>query len=198
MPSPAATATLAPATGCLGYSPLNVAWNDYHFVTTWRVTATCREVYEVLADAESLVRWWPSVYLEVEVLDPGRADGVGKVISLFTKGWLPYTLRWRFEVAEARPPGRLTLAAHGDFEGAGSWLFEQDGDSVTATYDWRITAEKPLLKLLTPILKPVFSANHRWAMARGEQSLRLELVRRRCRTEAERARVPSPPRPTFR
>ena len=29
------------------------------------------------------------------------------------------TLRWRFEVAEARPPGRLTLKAHGDFEGIG-------------------------------------------------------------------------------
>jgi hypothetical protein len=29
------------------------------------------------------------------------------------------------------------------------------------------------------LFKPIFSANHRWAMARGEESLRRELSRRR-------------------
>ena len=42
----------------------------------------------------------------------------------------------------------------------------------------RIRAEKPLLRYLSFLLKPVFSANHRWAMARGEESLRAELGRR--------------------
>lgn len=175
-----------------------MAGNHYDFLTRWRVAATCEEVYEMLGDGEGLVRWWPSVYLDVETLAPGDQSGVGKVMSVFTKGWLPYTLRWRFEIVEVRPPHGFTLKAQGDFEGTGTWSFDQEGDSVLATYDWRIDAEKPLLKLLTPLLKPVFSANHRWAMARGEESLKLELARRHSRTDAERDAVPPPPPPTFR
>ena len=38
---------------------------------------------------------------------------------------------------------------------------------------------KPVLKLLTPILRPLYAWNHRWAMARGLEGLRRELVRRR-------------------
>ena len=44
---------------------------------------------------------------------------------------------------------------------------------------------------------PIFGANHRWAMARGQESLRLELERRHAKTEAERRAVPAPPPPTF-
>ena len=175
-----------------------MAGNHYDFLTRWRVAGTCEEVYEVLGDGEGLVRWWPSVYLAVETLEPGDQAGRGKIMSVLTKGWLPYTLRWRFKIVEVRPPQGFTLKAHGDFEGTGIWSFEQEGDSVVATYDWRIDAEKPLLKVLTPILKPIFSANHRWAMAQGEKSLKLELARRHARTDAERHAVPPPPGPTFR
>jgi uncharacterized protein YndB with AHSA1/START domain len=175
-----------------------VAGNHYDFFTRWRVTATCGEVYEVLMDGEGLARWWPSVYLDVKTLAPGVDAGLGKVISLSTKGWLPYTLHWRSEIVEVRPPNGFALKAHGDFEGTGTWSFEQEGEFVVASYDWQIDAEKPLLKLLTPLLKPVFSANHRWAMARGEESLKLELARRQARTDAERDAVPPPPAPTFR
>ena len=47
-------------------------------------------------------------------------------------------------------------------------------------YDWQLRAEKPLLRDLSFVLRPLFEANHRWAMARGETSLRLELERRRA------------------
>lgn len=174
-----------------------MATNDYHFVTRWRVAGKVEEVADVLGDAASLSRWWPSVYLDVRVLEPGDAEGVGKVVELYTKGWLPYTLRWRFRVTESRHPETLALEATGDFEGRGRWTFEQDGEHVNATYDWRVRADKPILRTLSFILKPVFSANHLWAMRRGEESLRLELARRRARTPEEAARVPPPPGPTF-
>ena len=69
---------------------------------------------------------------------------------------------------------------------------------MVITYDWRVQATKPLLRRLAWLLKPVFAANHRWAMARGEESLRLELRRQRATSEAERRRIPPPPGPTFR
>src|SRR6185312_15347263 len=89
------------------------------------------------------------------------------------------------------------LTAIGDLVGDGRWTFEQDGPEVVITYDWRVSATKEVLRRLTWLLRPIFAANHRWAMARGEESLRLELRRRRARTDAERAAVPPPPGPTF-
>jgi hypothetical protein len=171
---------------------------EYAFLTQWRLRATAQEVSDVLSDALSLPRWWPSVYLEVKELSPGDpATNVGRVIDLYTKGWLPYTLRWRFTVTESTPPNGFKLVAEGDFVGTGVWTLKQDGEFVDVIYDWRIAATKPLLRVGTPIFRPLFGANHRWAMARGEESLELELRRRRAGSEAERETVPAPPGPTF-
>ena len=169
--------------------------NQYHFISRWRVEGTCGEVADVLGDPLALARWWPSVYLRVEELRPPDARGVGRVVRVHTKGWLPYTLDWEFEVTDSRYPYGFTLVAKGDFDGVGVWTFEQDGAFVIATYDWRLSAEKPLLKTLSFLLKPIFEANHRWAMAQGETSLRLELARRRATSDAARTRVPPPPGP---
>ena len=171
---------------------------EYHFVTNWKIPGTAHEVADVLGDPLGLVRWWPSVYLKVTELKAGDPEtGVGRVIDLYTKGWLPYTLRWQFEVTESRGDDGFSLVADGDFVGTGVWTLEQHADLVGVKYDWRITADKPLLRYGTPIFRPIFGANHRWAMARGEESLKLEMQRRHATTEAERKAVPAPPGPTF-
>jgi uncharacterized protein YndB with AHSA1/START domain len=167
-----------------------MATNDYHFITRWRVESTCEEVYEILSKAEDMPRWWPSVYLEIKVYDDG------KLIDLYTKGWLPYTLRWKARLVENQPPHRLVIEALGDFTGKGAWTLTQDGKFVNIVYDWKIQANKPLLKNLSFLLKPIFSLNHQWAMARGEESLKLELARRHAKTDAERTKIPPPPQPT--
>lgn len=169
---------------------------DYHFVTRWRVPGTQREVATVLGDPAELPRWWPSVYLGVDVVAPGGRDGVGRVVDLYTKGWLPYTLRWRFTITRSAGVRGFALTAAGDFAGTGTWVFKQDGDYVIVLYDWRIRAEKPLLRRLTWLLRPAFGANHRWAMRQGEKSLRRELELRRLGPEAGAA-LPPPPQPTF-
>lgn len=173
----------------------DVAANDYHFITHWRVESTVEEVGEIIGNPSDLVRWWPSVYLDVKVLEPGDERGLGRVVSLYTKGWLPYTLRWDFRVTEVRNDG-FTLVAWGDFDGSGIWTFEQDGPWVNVIYDWKIKAEKPLLRNFSFIMKPIFSANHRWAMRKGEESLKLELARRHASNSEDAALIPTPPPPT--
>ena len=172
--------------------------NDYHYVTQWRIKGTVKEVSEILSQATDLVRWWPSVYLDVQEAAAGDENGIGRVIQLFTKGWLPYTLRWSFRVTESRYPYGFTLEAWGDLVGRGIWMFEQNGEWVDITYDWNIRADKPLFKYLSFLLKPIFGANHQWAMRMGEESLKLEFLRRHASTPEERARIPAPPGPTFR
>ena len=172
--------------------------SDYQFVTEWRVPGTIAEVKEVLGDGRALPRWWPAVYLRAIPRQEGPTDRVGSVTDLHTKGWLPYTLRWALTITEPMTDTGFALSAAGNLNGTGRWTFLQDGPEVVITYDWRVHASKPLLRRLSWLLRPAFAANHRWAMARGEESLRLELRRRRATTQAQRAGVPSPPRPTFR
>lgn len=166
--------------------------NSYVFRTDWRVRGSIEEVATILEDVEHLPDWWPSVYLGVNVIDPGGEGGVGKQVELLTKGWLPYRLRWSFTVVESNSPHGFTLKAVGDFEGTGVWTLTQEGETAHIRYDWEIVANKPLLRRLSVLLKPIFSANHEWAMQRGLESLVLELRRRRGE-----ARVPRPPSPTF-
>ena len=171
--------------------------NAYHFVTSWRVRGTCGEVADVLGDPLRLSVWWPSVYLKVDEIEPARAEnGVGRRVRLLTKGWLPYTLQWELVVIDAHYPYGFTIAASGDFEGTGVWTFRQAADDVAITYDWRIRATKPLLRHFSFLLRPLFEANHRWAMAQGEESLRLELARQRAASVSERRAIPPPPGPT--
>jgi hypothetical protein len=148
-----------------------MAADEYRFVTTWRVRGTPAQVSEILEDATGLTRWWPEVYLEVRETETG-------VYSLHTKGWLPYHLHWFLKRTESRAPYGFSIEAWGDLEGTGVWTFEPDGEYTAVRYDWRVFARKPLLRYLSWILKPLFEANHRWAMQRGEEGLKKELERR--------------------
>lgn len=168
---------------------------EYSFRSEWRVLGTMQEVFEILEDPVELARWWPSVYLEVEEVAPGDETGVGRRARLHTRGWLPYTLRWELTVTESRAPRGFAIEAVGDLAGTGRWTFEESGAWTRIVYDWNVRAEKPLLRVLSPLLRPILAANHRWAMRRGEESLSLELMRRRARQASERARIPAPPGP---
>src|SRR5437763_9166152 len=122
--------------------------SDYHFVTEWRVTATVDEVKAILGDGPSLPRWWPSVYLSVDVIERGGPGGAGAVIDLHTKGWLPYTLRWRLSITDPLTDAGFALAADGDLEGTGRWRFAPNGPEVGITYDSQGHATTPFLRTL--------------------------------------------------
>src|SRR3954464_4375203 len=119
------------------------ASNDYSFLTIWRVAGDVDEVTAILGDGESLPRWWPAVYLDVRSIRSGDACGVGRVLDLYTKGFLPYTLRWRLTITEPITEKGFALSADGDLIGTGRWTFVQDGPEVVITYDWRGRAAKP-------------------------------------------------------
>ena len=171
--------------------------NAYHFVDRWRVEGDVTEVADILEDALSLPSWWGSTYFEVKELEPGKEHGIGKLISLHAGGWLPYTLRINFRTIESRYPSGFSMDATGDLEGKGVWTLSQDGPFVNVTYDWTIRANKPVIEKLSFLLKPIFRSNHNWTMTRGEESLKLELLRRRAKSNGDESEVPAPPGPSF-
>jgi hypothetical protein len=179
------------------FSAAFMADNAYHFVDRWRVEGDIREVADILEDAVSLPRWWGSVYFGVKEMEAGEKHGIGKLISLHAGGWLPYTLRINFRTVASNYPYGFTMDATGDLEGRGIWAFEQDGDLVYVTYDWTIKANKPIIEKLSFLLKPIFRSNHNWTMNRGEESLKLELLRRRAEANGAAHTVPAPPAASF-
>lgn len=90
--------------------------NEYHFVTRWRLRGSAQDVAEVLRDARDPPHWWPSVYLDVRVIDDGDAAGIGRTVDLWTKGWLPWLMRPAFR-ADVRAPRARTEARQLRFVG---------------------------------------------------------------------------------
>lgn len=160
----------------------------FHFITNWELPTMVGEVYPIIKDSSRLSEWWPSVYLEVKTIKDGNTSGIGKIVSLYTKGYLPYTLRWTFEVMEVITNEKIALRAFGDLNGKGVWTFKQEGKICKVSYDWDISFDKPYLSKLTCLLRPIFSFNHKWAMKRGLESLQLEIRRKRGEQN-----VPTPP-----
>jgi hypothetical protein len=161
-------------------------FNQYRFITRWRVQASPEEVFDILRQPLEYPRWWPSVYLKV------RETG-SDCVRLLTRGWLPYTLSWDSRTTASREPTLLAVQATGDFAGRGIWSFVADGEFTDISFDWQVTALKPLIRRLSFLLKPVFEANHRWAMEQGLRSLELELRRYRAASVEEVNSIPDPP-----
>ncbi len=169
--------------------------NDYHLVSNWRVLGTVEEVNEIISDSAALARWWPAAFLDVLTLDKGDETGVNAIVRMETRGYLPYVLHWHLRVTETRPPTGFDFTVWGDFDGTGSWKFVQNGAWCDVTFDWQISVQKGLVKYLSFLGRPAFISNHRWAMERGEESLRLELARRHAADETARENIPPPPAP---
>jgi hypothetical protein len=169
---------------------------SYRLRTLWRTSGVIEDVVALFDDVESWPRWWPSVYLSVRRLCDGGPDGVGRRVELHTTGWLPYTLSWISVLTEPVTERGFAFRAEGDFNGTGRWIFRQDGPEIVLALDWRISVNKPVVRKFSWFLRPIFAANHRWAMARGLESVRLELRRRQQATVSVHSAA-MPPGPTF-
>ncbi len=157
---------------------MNPPANDFRIVTEWRLQGGIADIAAILTDVKAFPRWWGAVYLAVRILDPGDENQIGSTVAAHSKGWLPYRLDWVGRLVSADLPHRWEIDATGDLVGHGVWRLTQDGTMARVIYDWRVRAEKPLLRRLSPVLAPIFAWNHRWAMARGLEGLRGELTRR--------------------
>jgi hypothetical protein len=157
---------------------LPTASNEFRIPTRWRVRGRIGDVADILSDPLSFPRWWGQVYLGVQRLSSGDADGIGQRIAVHSRGWLPYHLHWTGTLVAADLPHRWTIRAEGDLTGIGHWHLTQDGDDTDIRFDWSVAADRPILRALSPVLKPLFAWNHRWAMARGLEGLKRELASR--------------------
>jgi mannose-6-phosphate isomerase-like protein (cupin superfamily)/uncharacterized protein YndB with AHSA1/START domain len=148
---------------------LFVASPEYVFVDEWDVAAPPEAVWDALADASTYPEWWRPVYIEVSTAGP---PAVGSVSEQHFKGRLPYHLNTRSEIVRAERPRVVEAEVDGDLRGEGTWtLTPLRGGGTHVRFDWRVHADRRLLRVLTPVLRPVFRWNHNWAIARAMEGL---------------------------
>jgi uncharacterized protein YndB with AHSA1/START domain/quercetin dioxygenase-like cupin family protein len=141
----------------------------YDFVDEWDLRAPMQGVFDALADGRTYPEWWKPVYVAVE--SDGRTE-VGSVSRQHFKGQLPYHLHTTSTIVEVDPPRRLVADVAGDLRGRGVWTLTDRGDGVThVRFDWSVFADRPLLRVLTPVLRPLLRANHAWAISRAMEGL---------------------------
>jgi uncharacterized protein YndB with AHSA1/START domain len=148
---------------------LGLASRDYGFVDEWDVAAPREAVFDAIADARSYPEWWKPVYIDVE------ADGepaLGNESRQHFKGRLPYHLHTRSRIVRLEPPHVIEGDVDGDLRGRGRWtLTDLPGGGTHVRFDWQVAADRTLLRVLTPVLRPLLRWNHAWAIARAVEGL---------------------------
>ena len=145
------------------------ASREYVFVDEWDVAAPREAVFAAIADARTYPEWWKPVYIDVD------ADGepaLGKESRQHFKGRLPYHLHTRSRIVALEAPHVIEGEVDGDLRGHGRWtLTDTPGGGTHVRFDWRVHADRALLRVLTPVLRPALRWNHAWAIARAVEGL---------------------------
>jgi uncharacterized protein YndB with AHSA1/START domain len=142
--------------------------SEYVFADEWDVDAPREAVFDALADGRTYPDWWKPVYIDTQTDGPPQ---LGRVSQQHFKGRLPYHLRTRSTITRYEPPSVLGAEVEGDLRGTGLWTLTVHDGLTHVRFDWRVHADRPVLRRLTPLLRPLFRWNHAWAIARARDGL---------------------------
>jgi hypothetical protein len=105
----------------------------------------------------------------------GPAGEIGTVRRIKWSTALPYSITFDSELTSVVQYKRMEGKAFGDLTGIGVWTFEPNGTGTNVRYDWKVNITKPWMKILEPVLKPVFKWNHDKVMQAGYTGLSKKL-----------------------
>lgn len=132
----------------------------YHFSTHIELSTPPEEVWETLAASEGWGNWWRWLR-EVEVLDEGREDGVGRRVRHVVSSPLRYRLSYVGLVTRTVEPVMSRFEAEGDLEGRGQfWLETTESGTTVLTLQWLVQTPKTWMNLLAPVGRPIFAWSH--------------------------------------
>lgn len=156
----------------------------YRFVTDLEVRASVDDVFLLLVEPEAWLDAWPDV-VQVTRTRTGDADGRGRTFEATVRAPLGHHLSARIATVAVDRPTRLEMTSHGDLEGRGLWDLAQRGAVTAVRFDWDVRATPTWLRMLTPVLRPLFERSHhvvvRHAARAAADSLDAELVTARSR-----------------
>jgi hypothetical protein len=144
--------------------------NEFVLVTRWLVPAPIDAVWTALRDVRQWPSWWKYVK-DVTELAPGDTNGVGVTHRFVWATRLPYRVVFDMRTVRIQRPVLIEGRASGDLNGTGRWELRTADRNTLVRYEWRVRAAKSWMKLLAPLLHPVFVWNHDAVMRAGKDGL---------------------------
>jgi hypothetical protein len=154
-----------------------MATNQYYFLDKWFIAHPIDQVWQHILHAEHYPTWWGEVYDQITPLNNLAPDQIGARADVRAHGRLPYHIHFVSEITRVEAPYKLGLKAEGDLTGTGLWTLQSTPTGTAVSFEWIVSADKPILCLFSPLLKPIFAWNHRWTMQKGEAALQRLMAR---------------------
>lgn len=147
---------------------------QYNFTTHWHFDHPLEKIWDIIWSMDHWPDWWKYVR-RVEKISEGPEGDIGTVHRIKWSTALPYSITFDSELIAVVQHKRMEGKAFGDLTGIGVWTFEPNGTGTNVRYDWKVKITKPWMKLLEPVLKPVFKWNHDKVMQAGFTGLSKKL-----------------------
>ena len=147
----------------------------FTLVTDWHFTTPLDRVWVLIEKVEDWPDWWRAVK-RVETIREGDETGLGAIRRITWATALPYTLTFDVEVTSITKHDSIEGRAHGELDGVGLWNFQAEPEGTHVRYLWRVDVTKAWMKLLAPVLAPVFAWNHNKVMCWGLEGARRRLT----------------------
>lgn len=142
----------------------------FDLVSHWRIAAPIDEVWEALVQVERWPLWWPYVR-SVRRLRSEGPEGLGCMHRIHWQTRLPYGLVIDAETVYIKQPECLRGRTSGQLKGEGIWLLRHEGGITDVTYVYRVEPTTMWMRVLSPVLAPLFRWNHEGVMAAGRTGL---------------------------
>ena len=135
--------------------------------SAWELASPVEAVWSLLRSVATWPQWWRPNLRAVTRLREGDPEGVGQIDRFTWRGALPYVLHIDIEVLELSPQRRIVGRARGDVSGTGTWSLRPTATGTQVHYCWQVDVDKPWMRRLLPLLRPVFAWNHHAVMRAG-------------------------------
>jgi uncharacterized protein YndB with AHSA1/START domain len=149
---------------------------QYVLIDEWNVDAPQDQVFDVLVDPRTYPEWWTPTYVS------GESDGPpepGTVSRVRFKSKLPFVFQASSRLVRVNRPDEFEAEVEGDLRGVAIWTLTPLHGKVRVRFDFRVFADRPLIRYLSPVLRPLFRWNHTMAMRQARANLG-PYVRRRA------------------
>ena len=145
----------------------------------WDIDVDISQLDFVINEPHLITTWWAAGFLKVEILAGDYYSPEGLKVRLWTKGMMPHSFKFLARVFHDKQKNQVIVKTDGDFNGIGTISLNAVTKNKSQIHiNWRTSVNNHYLYPLMILLKPIFIANHRWAMRRGEQGIKQELIYR--------------------
>jgi hypothetical protein len=152
-------------------------------ISRWHLDCTIEAAWQHISQVRDWPRWWPHVRTvrtvralrddeQAESTGGFCAPRVGNIAVIEWKTPFGYGLRLRITTTRVAAPFELEGVAGGDLEGYGLWVLEpRSSTGVVITYRWDVHLNRTWMRLVSPLLRPLFARNHAAVMRAGARGL---------------------------